>query len=105
AECGEPFRGAAYRERSPALLCRRHASTPRTAIAAATLATLRELHAAPGRQLPAIAVAAAHAPASALVGHWLHWALEQRLRFRAHVFVGREPAARAAAPAPDASSS
>lgn len=87
AECGERLDDGAFRSGDqPGLACRRHAGLPRQAVGEASLALLRQLRTAPGREWPELVPAGDPRLAAALPAAWLAAATEQRARLRGLVF-------------------
>ncbi len=86
-ECGGALGGHAFRL-GPMLVCRQHAGPGRHGVPGAALELLRELRAAPGRELPQKDPARLSAVAVALPAVWLESALERRCPLRAQVFGG-----------------
>lgn len=86
-QCGVELGPIAYRtDESLGLFCRDHATPPRQAIDPGVLATLRRLHAAPGRELPTLQAEASIRLAALLPASWLVAATELRPRWRHLVF-------------------
>lgn len=89
---GCDLEGGAFRGHDgPGLLCRRHAATPRHAVATEVLDALRLLCRTPGRGWPGLQLPAEAARCAPLPALWLHAATEQRPRLRALVFAPRTP--------------
>jgi len=85
--CGGPLGDTAFRcHDGPGLYCQTHATPPRQVVAAAPLALLRALHAAPGRQWPELGEFAPARSAAALPAAWLAAATELRPRLRPLLF-------------------
>lgn len=91
AECGERLAAGAFRSADqPGLCCRQHASLPRQAVSEPSLALLRQLRQAPGREWPDLVPAGDPRLAAALPAAWLAAATEQRARLR-HLVFERSP--------------
>src|SRR5262249_52466791 len=87
--CGRALDRPAVTAGAGGLACRAHAAAPRRAVAPAALRQLRELLAAPGRDLPDLALGPLLPSAVDLPARWLLRALEKRGHLRRHVFQQR----------------